>query len=182
MKPSNVIWCVMMVATTFWAQAGDFTVDARLSRTNVFNRFVRITQKLSPEASARFVQTALNGMGLTGELNNYRMGLQGVYHVSLWDQVLRLDPFVGASYSNSDLVGGSLSGDLGLDARFKLLGWLDPVAGADVQVFSDSYLLDYCAGFTLPIIEGFSLDLLYSAFLTNQLHQTGFGGRFKLSF
>ena len=110
------------------------------------------------------------------------MGIQGVYPLRLMENNLFLELFAGGSLNNSDLVTGSTSGELGCEAKYKLLSWFLPVAGGEVTIFSDSYMLDYYAGASFPILNWVSVDLLFSALLTNDKHKIGWAGRINLYF
>jgi len=176
---------VIAIATTTIAE--NFTIDTRIGMrpigpNGLMFRVSRVEYKILPEISARAVYGVLNGVGFMGELNNFRIGVQGVYKMQIMDNKLLLEPFIGGSYTSSDIVSGSISSDFGLDAKYKLFDWLLPVVGADVQVYSDSYILDYYAGVSIPILNCVSLDLLYSALLTNDKHKIGAAGKINLYF
>ncbi len=70
---------------------------------------------------------------------------------------------------------------LGVDLKYNTFICL-LVAGADVQIYSDSYIMNYCGGFNIPILNCLSLDILYSSVLTNDKHKMGVGGRLNLIF
>lgn len=183
MKTKAIVFALVLVSivtSVGWTE--NFTLDTRIgNRGSIVYRVSRLAYNLTPELSSRLVNVSLGGLGLTGDINNYRVGVNLIYKMKLMDN-LSLEPYVGGSYNSSDDVAGSISGDLGLDAKYKLYDWVSPVIGADLQIYSDSYMLDYYGGLSFPIINAVSIDLLYSALLTNDRHKTGMGGRINIYF
>ena len=160
--------------------AGFLTIDTQIRNTNVMNRFSRVAYAVTPDMSARLTYNTLNGIGLTGELNNFVIGGQAVSKAILIES-MTVEPFVGLGYSRSDL-GSALFGDFGVELKYKFLPWLLPVAGFDFQIYSDSYIIDYNGGVNIPLLDFISLDILYSAVLTNDKHLMGAGARINLVF
>ncbi|MEK6646180.1 MAG: hypothetical protein AABY84_05875 [Candidatus Firestonebacteria bacterium] len=186
MKKYFLYIMTIILGVTTLAQAEIFSVDTRIGEywvgSFVNYRTSRVTLGLPFLVSGRIVNGVYNGLGFKGELNNYRIGLQGVYDISVPETGFSIKPFVGFSLSSSDTVSNSISFDCGSDAKFDLIGWLAGAAGAEATIFSDSYMLDYYAGPSFPIIEYITLDVLYTGLLTNNNHKTGFAGRVTFQF
>jgi len=123
MKVKYLIVIIMLIVTTSTVIAENIIVDTRLGRVGdyVTYRVSRIDYLLTKDISGRIIYSVLDGMGITGNLNNLRIGLQGVYKIKLMDNKLLLDLAVGGSYSSSDEISGSISADLGLDANISCL-------------------------------------------------------------
>jgi len=185
MKAKLLVISILIFASVSISLAGPLTIDTRLGvipDVGMTFRVSRIDYELTSDLSGRIVYSVLDGMGLTGNLNNYRIGLQGVNKSMLLDNKLFLDLAAGGSYSSSDLEVGAMSFDLGLDVKYRLFDWLLPVAGADMQIFTDSYFMNYYGGLSFPIYNWVALDLLYSAVLTNNGNKIGAAARINLYF
>ena len=184
MKAKYLPVILVLIAMTSVVAAENIIIDTRIGNLGgvMMFRVSRIEYPLMNDISGRIIYSVLDGVGITGNINNYRIGLQGVYKTKLMDNKLLLDLAVGGSYASSDEITGSVSIDFGLDAKYKLFDWLWPVVGADVKAYSDSYMADYYGGVSIPIFNWVSLDLLYSAILTNDKHKIGAAGRINLYF
>ncbi|MFH1074376.1 MAG: hypothetical protein V1752_04720 [Candidatus Firestonebacteria bacterium] len=176
MKKIILVLFIAMIGTV---NAGSIYFDAEVKYTNVFNRYIRIATDVAPDIKARLTYNTLNGyLALTGDMNNFSLGGQTVTSIKLMDE-LTADPFAGIGFASSD-AGTAVYGNLGVDLKYKTLVWL--IAGADIQIYSDSYMMDYRGGINVPILDFLSLDLLYTSTLTNDKHKIGFGGRINLVF
>jgi len=169
---------LFLALATVEVSAGAIYFDTEVRYTNVISRFTRIAADVAPEIKARLAYNVINGYLITGDLNNFSLTGQSVYTIKLMDG-FTAEPFAGAGFASSDN-GTAVFGDIGVDLKYKMFLWL--VAGADVQIYSDSYIMDYKGGIQIPFLSWLSLDLLYSAVLTNDKHLTGFGGRINLLF
>lgn len=138
---------------------------------------------LSMPVGVRAIYNVYNGIGFTGALSNYRIGLQINKDFSLIDKVT-LTPYVGGSLSSSSLLSGSLSFDAGFSskANMSIFGFIDPVLGADLASFSDIYIFEYNAGFEMGLISSLKLTVLYAGLLANNGHMIGYGGKLSYSF
>ena len=183
MKIRLTIAAILLFTMFSVSEAAPIVFDTRIGVLPDVGIFFRVSRiELTSDLSGRIVNSVIDGMGLTGNLNNYRIGLQGVYKSKLLDNKLFLDLAAGGSYSSSDLATGSTSFDLGLDVKYRLFDWMLPVAGADMQIFIDSYFMNYYGGLSFPVYNWVSLDLLYSAVLTNDGNKIGVAVRVNLYF
>ena len=163
------------------ANAGSIYLDTEVNINSqmIFNRYVRIASDFTPDIKVRLAYNTLNGyLALTGDMNNFSIAGQGVTSMKLIDG-LTAEPFAGVGYASSD-AGTAVFGDLGVDLMYKTFVWF--VAGADVQIYADSYMMNYRGGINIPILNFLSLDLLYSSVLTNDRHKMGFGGKLNFVF
>ena len=171
----------LFIALTGAANAGAIYFDAEVNVNSqlILNRYVRIAADVTPDIKARLTYTTLNGyLGFTGDLNNLSLGGQAILSMKLAEGLIA-DPFAGIGFASSE-AGSAVYGNLGVDLKYKT--FVNLVAGADIQIYSDSYIMHYCGGFNIPILNGLSLDLLYSSVLTNDKHKIGTGGRLNLIF
>lgn len=185
MKKYLILILTSVIAIASLAQAEMFAVDTRigfhsLSSSIVWYRNTRIEYNMPFIISGRLVHEVFNGMGLKGELNNYRIGLQGIYGFSFSE--LSLKPFVGLSMSSSDIVSSSLSVDFGFDASYGLFSWMKATVGAEVLTFSDNYMLDYYAGPSFPLLDWISVDLFGNGLFSNSSNKIGASARVDFKF
>src|SRR3989338_2540972 len=116
MKIKYFILTLAILVIVSIASAEIFTVDTRIGAYSagslVSYRQSRVAYNVLALLTGRVVHQVYNGMGLKGELNNSRLGLQGVYDFSL-PIGLSVKPFAGFSLNSSDIVSNSLSFDFG---------------------------------------------------------------------
>ena len=179
-----VVAIIISIATI--ASAEIFTIDTRIGAYNVGSlvsyRTSRVAYNIPALCSGRIVHQVYNGMGFKGELNNYRLGFQTVYGLDIPETGITVKPFIGFGINSSDIVTGSLSFDFGTEGTYNLFSWMNASAGVEAITFSDSYMLDYYAGPTFPILDFLTLDVLYTGLLSNDSHRVGFAGRVNLKF
>jgi len=124
-------------------------------------------------------QKVYNGLGLTGAIGNYSVGVHACKSDNLGG--LGLWYYLGGSYSISNSVPGALGLDAGVTANIKgVLSLFDLLAGGEAIFFSDSVQLDYFGGFNIPVFAGFDVALLYSGLYSGTTHLLG--GGLKLSY
>jgi len=180
-----ILTLAILIISTVASAETIAVVDTRIGlytpATMVTYRESRIAVSIPMLFSVRIVNQVNNGIGLKGELNNYRLGLQSVFDLS-FPTGLSVKPFAGFSLSSSDIASNSLSLDFGGDINFDLIPLMGVAIGAEVVTFSDSYMLDYYAGPNFSILPFLSVDVLYSGLLSNNSHRMGFAGRVNFSF
>ena len=176
------ILIIFFLSGTF-LHAETFTFDTRIGVYGaVPYRLSSLSCNIAPLFTGRVEYNVYNGIGFTGEFNNYKLGLQGIYEVALPGTGFTLKPFVGIGFSNSGIASNSLSLDFGFDSTYNNLFGVILVIGAEAVTFSDSYMVDYYGGPSIPIINFLSVDLLYTGLISNGCHQIGFGGRVNFKF
>jgi len=162
------------------AFALDKTIDCRSGMyiDIITFRSTRIAlNDILPDVSARFVNGTYNGMGLLGNGNNFRLGLQGIYNPIKVESKVKFLPFAGFSLSGSDSVESAVSLDAGFDFSYSWLTWVSPVVGTDVMFYNGSSMVDYYMGTSFSLKKSrnwFSFDLLLSGlYLTGHANKTG---------
>lgn len=183
------IMIVFLLACVVPVLASDYVFDTRIGMyssslgTILFrdSRLAYDTSKIMPNTLVRAEYFVLDGIGLTGGLDSFRIGLQAVCKVAMPSDMVFL-PYLGVNISKSRLSDMVLSGAAGFDFKSKFLSFADGVVGCDVDIYSDTYMLDYFAGLSVPIMNSLSVDLLYNGMLFNSSHKIGFSGRVNFEF
>lgn len=170
MKNILIILMVIFLACEVFA-AGELYVDTRVGirsgAASTSFRDTRVEYLLMKDISAGVTYMVEDGLGLTGSMNNWRIGVYGVYNMFLLDPKYTFTPYIGASLSNSDVVSSSISIDAGFFYRLKGLP-LDPFINLYVTGYSDSITAEFFIGpsFGLDFISNkLVLDLGYDGML-----------------
>ncbi|MFH1074468.1 MAG: hypothetical protein V1752_05200 [Candidatus Firestonebacteria bacterium] len=171
--------------------AEDFTFDTRIGYYFTTNGMLfRDThlgydlKTLMPNLSIRGQYYVLDGVALTGSANNYKLGLQAVYSLKL-DDNLSIAPFCGGALNNSTVQTNTISVDGGFELNYKLFSPVTAIIGADASFFSDSTMIDYYAGGSVPILNWLSFEAFYCGLLnmtTSVVHNAGAGSRLTATF
>lgn len=148
----------------------------------IIYRNSRIAYSISSSFSARLTYQVYNGIGIQGEFNNYRIGFQAVYDLEIPNIELIIKPYLGFGINSSDIALGSLSLDVGSEINYSLLSWFGFGVGAEMLVFSDSYILEYYGGPSFSIFEWLTIDLLYTGLLSSTSHRIGGAGKISFKF
>ena len=171
--------------------AEDITFDTRIgyyfTTNGMLFRDTRLgydLKALMPNLSVRAQYYVLDGVALTGSSNNYKLGLQAAYNLKL-NESLSITPFGGAALNNSTALPSIISIDGGFEINYKLFSPVTAIIGADASFFTDSTMIDYYAGGSIPVLNWLSLEVLYCGLLnmsTTIVHNVGVGGRLTAKF
>ena len=136
----------------------DTKISMRLATGSMLSRESRIEVKAFGDMSVGVVHSVIDGLGLMGTLDSYRVGIYAAYPVKL--PGAEVTPFVGLSYNTSLVISGELGADFGIRAYLTSLP-LSPAICFFAQSFSDSTSVDFFVGpsFSLGFI---TLDLGYA--------------------
>ena len=178
---------IVVIGTSAGIESKTLNFDTRIGMYDMIKvpyRNSRITYgEIIQKFSGRLVHEVFNGTGFTGELNNHRIGLQGIYN-NLIPETSKFTflPFAGFSLTNSDVVQNSISLDIGFDASYRFKKWFLAVMSIEMINFKNSYLFDYNLGLSFIPKKWINLDLLMPGLLADGININGIAFRFNFIF